>query len=64
MKVYVLTTGVVFALIMAAHIARIFTEGLHLLVEPVFLLTSLLSLGLTAWAWRLYRRLSRGAEKP
>ncbi len=61
MKAYVVVTGIVFALILVAHIARVAAEGSHLLVQPVFLGTSLLSLGLTAWAgWLLGRR--RGGQ--
>jgi hypothetical protein len=59
MKAYVLTTGVVFVLILAAHVARLLSEGVHLLATPVFAFTSALSVGLSFWAWRLYRDLSR-----
>jgi hypothetical protein len=59
MKVYVLITGSIFALITAAHIARFASEGGHLLKEPIFLISSLLSAGLVAWAWRIFRQLSR-----
>ena len=58
MKAYLIVTGVVFVLIAMAHIARVAVEGWHLLKEPIFVLTSLLTLGLAAWAWRLFRRLS------
>ncbi|MFZ5495022.1 MAG: hypothetical protein ACOZE5_06750 [Verrucomicrobiota bacterium] len=57
MKPYILATGGVFALILAAHIARLFAEGAGLLRQPVFVLTSLLSIGFSIWAWRLLRRL-------
>ena len=60
MKAYLITTATVFALIFSAHLARIFAEGLHLVKEPTFLGTSVLSLALCAWAWRLLRRLPRG----
>jgi hypothetical protein len=63
MKAYVATSGVIFALIVAAHIARLFAEGPHLLKEPVFLFTSVLSMALVTWAWRLFRQLSRSHEK-
>ena len=59
MKAYVFTTGVVFVLIIAAHIARVFAEGPRLLKEPSFVFTSILSIVLAAWAWRLFRQLSR-----
>jgi hypothetical protein len=59
MKAYVLTTGLVFFLIVAAHVARIFAEGSHVLTEPIFVFSSILFSGLAAWAWRLSRQLSR-----
>lgn len=64
MKAYVLTTGLVFGLIVAAHVARIVAEGPRLMKEPAFLFTSLLSLGLAIWAWRVFRQLSRSNERP
>jgi hypothetical protein len=63
MRAYALTTGLVFALIVAAHLARFFAEGPHLLRQPIFAVTSILSMGLTAWAWRIWRRLARSDEK-
>lgn len=58
MKAYVLTSGLVFALIVAVHVARVAIEGAHLLREPAFAATSLLSLALAIWAWRTFRRRS------
>jgi len=43
MKSYIATSGVIFSLIVAAHIVRLFAEGPHLLKEPVFVFTSLLN---------------------
>jgi hypothetical protein len=59
MKAYLITTGAAFALIFAAHVARISAEGVHLVKEPIFLGTSLLSLAVGIWAWRLLRRMPR-----
>jgi len=61
MKAYLLTTGIVFLLIFAAHVARLVAEGAGLLRDPWFDGTSVLSVALAAWAWRLLRRLSRTA---
>ena len=60
MKSYVITTGVVFGLIALAHGLRIFDEGLLLVTEPMFALTSVLSAGLCLWAWRVARRKDAG----
>lgn len=56
MKTYVLTTGSLFLLLLGAHVARAIREP-HLLRDPWFMLTSLISLVLLVWAWGLYRRL-------
>jgi hypothetical protein len=50
LRCYVIATGIAFALIFLAHLARLFAEGIWLLREPTFILTSILSLGLAAWA--------------
>jgi uncharacterized membrane protein YdcZ (DUF606 family) len=59
MKAYVITTGAVFALIILAHIVRMFAEGWHLLKEPSFALASLLAVALLVWAIRLFRQFPR-----
>jgi hypothetical protein len=55
MKAYVMTTGVVFGLITFAHVLRIIAEGPHLLTEPVWVLLTAATAGLSIWAWRLLR---------
>ena len=55
MKAYVITTGVVFALITLAHILRVIAEGPRLLTEPLWVLLTLATAGLSLWAWRLLR---------
>jgi hypothetical protein len=56
MKAYVITTGAVFGLITAAHVARIVAEGRHLATEPFFVLMTIASTGLCVWAGGLLRR--------
>jgi hypothetical protein len=58
MKAYVITTGVIFALITAAHILRVFAEGPRLAKDPVFILLTLLAASLAIWAWRLLSKRS------
>jgi hypothetical protein len=55
MKAYLVTTGVVFALITLAHILRLFAEGPRLAKDPFFILLTVLAAGLSVWAWRLLR---------
>lgn len=54
MRAYVITSGAIFGLITIAHIVKIFLER-RLVPDPVFILFTLLSAGLTIWAWRVLR---------
>ena len=58
MKAYIITTGLIFALITIAHLARMVTET-HVLTEPLYLLLTILSAALAIWAVVVLRRLSR-----
>jgi len=53
MKAYLVTTALVFAAITGVHLWRIAVEGLRLAGEPDFMITTLLCVGLFAWAMRL-----------
>ncbi len=59
MKAYLLTTAIAFALIDVAHVLRIIDEGVQVATTPVFLVTSLASLAMCAWAIALLRQLQR-----
>jgi hypothetical protein len=59
MRAYVITTGTIFGLIAAAHVARILDEGTRLLTEPFFMVLTLLAAGMAAWAWRVFQALPR-----
>jgi hypothetical protein len=56
MKAYVITTGVVFAALVIAHVARLFAEGLRLLTEPFFVLMTAAAAALAVWAGWLVSR--------
>ena len=58
MKAYIITTGIVFALITIAHIARLATET-SVLREPIFLVLTILAAALSIWAFVVLRRVSR-----
>ena len=60
MTAYVITTALVFAAITAAHLWRLVVEGMRLATEPDFVVTTLLCVGLLAWAVRLLARPRRG----
>ena len=59
MKVYVITTGVVFALLTLAHIWRAIEEGPHLAKEPWFIFATVVPAVLCLWAFRLVWRAPR-----
>jgi len=59
MRAYVITTGIVFATLVAAHVLRAIEEGPQLLKEPPFILTTLAAAALFVWAMSLLRRSSR-----
>ena len=56
MRVYTITSGIIFGLITVAHLLRIAAEGRHLAAEPLFLVLTLLSASLCAWALALVVR--------
>ena len=59
MRAYVMTTGVAFGLLALAHVLRVAQEGWGVAADPVFILTSLGSAGISVWAWRLVRHTPR-----
>ncbi len=50
LRCYVIATGIVFALMFVAHVARVFAEGNGILREPLIIATSVISLGFAVWA--------------
>jgi hypothetical protein len=56
MRTYIGITGLVFALMFAVHVARFLAEGSALLREPIIIVTTVLSLGLSIWALVLLTR--------
>lgn len=50
MRIYIGVTGLIFALIFAAHLARFYAEGTGLLREPFFILMTAAALALSIWA--------------
>ena len=59
MRAYLVTTGVMFALIAVAHVWRIFAESRALATEPWFMGLTLLAVVMSVWAFRLLRTAPR-----
>jgi hypothetical protein len=57
MKAYLLITGLIFALVVVAHVVRLVQEGAQVSHDPWFLGLTLLAAGLSVWAFRLLARL-------
>ena len=57
MKAYLITTGIIFALIVVAHILKAIAEGPGTAKDPFFIILTLLAAGLCVWAGRLLRRI-------
>jgi len=53
MRPYVITTGIIFALITCAHVWRVIAESPRLLNNPAFLLLTVGAAALAVWAWFL-----------
>ena len=59
MRAYMMTTGVLFGLIAAAHVWRVLEEGRGLAGDPFFILLTVAAAALSLWAWRLIRLSTR-----
>lgn len=59
MRAYVATTGLLFALIVAAHAARLAAEGTRVLSDPFYLIATLAAAAMCLWAWRLFRHVEQ-----
>jgi hypothetical protein len=55
MKAYVMTTGIVFGLLVVAHIWRVIEEGTALAKDPWYIAITIAAAGLSLWAWRVLR---------
>jgi hypothetical protein len=59
MRGYVMTTGIVFAFVVVAHILRTIEEGSQLIKQAPFIITTLAAAALFVWAMSLLRRSPR-----
>ncbi len=56
MRLYVAVTGIIFALLVVAHVARMVMENTALASDPIYLLITATSAGLSIWSWLVFRR--------
>ena len=55
MKAYVLASGGIFGLIVAAHALRLLAEGTRVVRDPVFVLFTAMAAVMCVWAFSVYR---------
>jgi hypothetical protein len=59
MKAYLITSGIIFGLIVPLHVWRAIEEGAQTAKDPFLIAITVLAASLSIWAWRLLRTLSR-----
>jgi len=59
MKAYIMTTGVLFGLLVVAHIWRAIAEGPALAKDPFYIGITIAAAAFCLWALRLLRLMSR-----
>ena len=55
MKAYVITTGVLFALLVVVHVWRAIEEGPHVATDPAYIIITALAAGMAFWAWCVFK---------
>lgn len=55
MKAYVVTTGVLFGLLVVVHVWRALEEGPHLASDPAYIVITALAAAMCFWAWRVFK---------
>ena len=55
MRAYLISTGVLFALVAVAHVWRVIVESRALATDPWYVLLTILAVVMSAWAFRLLR---------
>ncbi len=56
MRAYITSTGILFALLVVAHVWRMFAESRTLATDPWYLGVTVLCAALSLWAFSLLRR--------
>lgn len=54
-RAYLISTGILFALVAVAHVWRVIVESSALATDPWFVLLTILAVVMSAWAFRLLR---------
>ncbi len=50
MRSYIITSGLLFASLVVAHVLRLFLEGFSVVGNPIFLVTTIASASMSVWS--------------
>ena len=59
MRTYIMTSGLLFVLLVVVHVFRLIAEGFGPLVNPVFLASTAASAAMAVWASSAYKAAKR-----
>jgi hypothetical protein len=62
MRAYLLISGVLYFVLVLAHVARLLAEGTSVASSPMFTISTVAATLMTTWSWRLLRRARDGSE--
>ena len=60
MRTYLWVSGAIFAVVVFAHVARLYLEGVPVALEPAFAISTVFSIAMSGWAWYLLKHHGRG----
>ena len=63
MRSYIIISGALFGLLVAVHAFRLVAEGFGPLSNPVFLVSTLASAAMSAWAWLALKSAKRSSPQ-
>ena len=62
MRAFISAAGIVFGLIVVAHLWRAVAEGPQVFADPWYIGLTVAAAGLGGWAWRVLRSLPRSSD--
>jgi hypothetical protein len=60
MRTYVLISGAIFAVLVIAHVVRLYFEGVSVALEPAFVISTIFGVVMSVWAWYLLKHHGKG----
>ena len=63
MRSYIITSGFLFALLVVVHALRVVAEGVAVVGNPVFVVSTLASAAMSVWAWFAFKSSKASAQQ-